>query len=117
LGRSIKENDSRTISLHSTLLSHHVVTIFTCTFLQFGGTTTTGIFLGQNPSWAAGAHSTLFVSTGHAPFQNFTPLPHSMAVCDVTRLYRHDLTLQGGRRHARVVGAPAGVVAGVLLAL
>ena len=53
--RLIREKDATTISLHSSLLSHHVVTLATCTFLQFGGTTTTGLFLGQNPSWAAGA--------------------------------------------------------------
>mmetsp|Transcript_27689 Transcript_27689/g.90178 ORF Transcript_27689/g.90178 Transcript_27689/m.90178 type:complete len:374 (-) Transcript_27689:82-1203(-) len=56
LERSIKAGDQRILNMCKTAFGCYATTICTCTFLQFGGTTTTGAILGQNPSWLAGTH-------------------------------------------------------------
>mmetsp|Transcript_3596 Transcript_3596/g.8485 ORF Transcript_3596/g.8485 Transcript_3596/m.8485 type:complete len:404 (-) Transcript_3596:43-1254(-) len=54
--QAIARNDKKVLQLHASPLAHYATTIITCTFLQFGGTTTTAVLLGQNASWAAGTH-------------------------------------------------------------
>uniref|UniRef100_A0A7S0I0V3 Uncharacterized protein n=1 Tax=Hanusia phi TaxID=3032 RepID=A0A7S0I0V3_9CRYP len=56
LEKSIKAGDARIINMCKTAFGCYATTICTCTFLQFGGTTTTGAILGQYPSWLAGTH-------------------------------------------------------------
>ena len=45
--KALLEGEKHARENHRSLLSHHVTTLITCMFLQFGGTTLTGIFLGQ----------------------------------------------------------------------
>lgn len=54
--KGIKDGDERLSYLHSTPLSHYAIGIVTCLYSQFGGTTMTAIFLGENASWTAGDH-------------------------------------------------------------
>mmetsp|Transcript_3121 Transcript_3121/g.7532 ORF Transcript_3121/g.7532 Transcript_3121/m.7532 type:complete len:355 (-) Transcript_3121:133-1197(-) len=56
--KAIADGDEALCRKHSSPLAHYVYGIFTCLFSQFGGTTSTAIFLGQNASWTAGNHVT-----------------------------------------------------------
>jgi len=54
--KGIRDKDERLSYMHSTPLSHYAIGIVTCLYSQFGGTTMTAIFLGENASWTAGDH-------------------------------------------------------------
>ena len=45
--KGLLEGEKHARETHRSLLSHHAGTLITCCFMQFGGTTLTGIFLGQ----------------------------------------------------------------------
>ena len=73
--KALLEGEKHARENHRSLLSHHVVTLITCMFMQFGGTTLTGIFLGQ-----VSTRCLYFISSPQAPlkgggWQRSLPLP------------------------------------------